>query len=543
MIRFEEHIAMPNRLISCLTLVLVLGFTGKINAQITFSDLDDALHLRDSFQQVKEQRIQSLRSQFLSERGEHSALGEETMVRLHEAYFTYDFDSAMYYTSLIHTWADQAGLQDWKALAKIKQSSTLLSSGMFSEARDTLQSIAKTHLPDSLYSDYFYCMARSYLDMADFYNKPNYTNRFTLLGIQYLDSAIQYVEVGSIDSYSLIGLKAVKMQDFRVAIRTFQELFERYSLEGRQLAIDASTYAFALRMAGFEQEEISWLIRAAIADIQIVNREYVALRLLANRLYELGQVDQASHYLNIALADAQQYGASQRERQIAQIQPLVEAERLSLIQQQRNRLRLYSIGLAALSVLSIALAMLLYRQLRNVRNARDEVNRSNHALREINQQLREANLIKEEYFAYFFRTNSDLIDTLDDYRITIDQKVRQADYQALISLITKRDIMKERKKLLKLFDEAFLNIFPSFVSHYNALFESKGQQLDPDKKELNTDARIFALIRLGLGNVETIAQILGYSVNTINTYKTKVKNMAIIPNEEFEPSILRVQSL
>jgi len=60
---------------------------------------------------------------------------------------------------------------------------------------------------------------------------------------------------------------------------------------------------------------------------------------------------------------------------------------------------------------------------------------------------------------------------------------------------------------------------------------------------LNTDFRIFALMRMGIHEPEKIADILEYSVNTINTYKTKIKNKSIVPNEEFEGRIMQIHSI
>jgi hypothetical protein len=60
---------------------------------------------------------------------------------------------------------------------------------------------------------------------------------------------------------------------------------------------------------------------------------------------------------------------------------------------------------------------------------------------------------------------------------------------------------------------------------------------------LNTDFRIFALIRMGIHDTQKIASILGYSVNTINTYKSKIKNKSLIPNEDFEERIMQIKSI
>ncbi len=59
----------------------------------------------------------------------------------------------------------------------------------------------------------------------------------------------------------------------------------------------------------------------------------------------------------------------------------------------------------------------------------------------------------------------------------------------------------------------------------------------PEDQLLTTELRIFALIRLGIADSEQISRMLGYSINTIYTYKTSVKNRAFLRNEEFEARI------
>jgi DNA-binding CsgD family transcriptional regulator len=50
--------------------------------------------------------------------------------------------------------------------------------------------------------------------------------------------------------------------------------------------------------------------------------------------------------------------------------------------------------------------------------------------------------------------------------------------------------------------------------------------------------RIFALIRLGVTESERIAQFLNYSSNTVNTYKTRIKNKSVVNNDDFERLIM-----
>ena len=82
-----------------------------------------------------------------------------------------------------------------------------------------------------------------------------------------------------------------------------------------------------------------------------------------------------------------------------------------------------------------------------------------------------------------------------------------------------------------------MRIFPDFVDKFNSLFKDEDRIYIKESELLNIDLRIFALIRMGITDNDKIAQILGYSVNTIYTYKTRIKNRSIIPNDEFEARI------
>jgi DNA-binding CsgD family transcriptional regulator len=105
------------------------------------------------------------------------------------------------------------------------------------------------------------------------------------------------------------------------------------------------------------------------------------------------------------------------------------------------------------------------------------------------------------------------------------------------------NIKKEKEELLGNFDRIFLKLFPHFIEEFNTLFAREDQIQLKENELLNTDLRIFALIRMGIHDSEKIARILEYSVNTINTYKTKIKNKSIIPNEEFEHRIMEIKSI
>lgn len=59
---------------------------------------------------------------------------------------------------------------------------------------------------------------------------------------------------------------------------------------------------------------------------------------------------------------------------------------------------------------------------------------------------------------------------------------------------------------------------------------------------LNTDLRILAFMRLGIEDTSRLAQILNYSVNTIYTYRNKLRNKAK-NRETFERDLMRTGSI
>jgi hypothetical protein len=522
--------------------VPLLGIPADKSTEL-FLELDDVIANKEKYENIKLEEIRQLKDRLnsleLNDHLQYFSICDQ----LHQSYFTFNYDSAMSYALRMIETARQLGMEAKISQAKISLTSTLLASGIFNEAKDTLASFGTTGFNDSLKIEYHYLYSRLYFDMADYYQKSNYIEKYIDLGLHYLDSAIALTDVYTQKYYSLMGLKYVRKHDYTNALSIYEILFGNYNPINRQLAIDASTYGYVLEMNDRLDEGINWLIIAAIEDVKLANKENVALINLANKLFQLGEIEKSSDYLNAALDDAKLYGALQRKFQISQIQPFVEAAKLNITEEQKARIKRYAFIVSLLSLLIVLILLILYRQFQKVKAAKDEINKSNDALKTTNQKLREVNLIKEEYIGHFFKTNSDLIDKLDAYRQKIENKIANHRIDDLQALVNKKSIKEEREEMYRTFDSVFLTIFPDFVPKFNALFQTKNQIILKNTEQLNTDLRIFALIRLGISDTEKIAHVLDYSVNTINTYKTKIKNRSTVSNEAFEQEILNIQSI
>jgi hypothetical protein len=169
------------------------------------------------------------------------------------------------------------------------------------------------------------------------------------------------------------------------------------------------------------------------------------------------------------------------------------------------------------------------------------VDNINSQLSVINEELSIANKIKEKYIGYFFSVNSQLIEKLEKFKNAIKRKINRRQFDDLIYELETININHEKLNLYRNFDQAFLKIFPDFVTKFNALLKEDEQIVLKEGQLLNTELRIYALIRLGINDNEKISRILDNSVNTIYTYKSKIKNKSKIPGIEFEDEIMKIK--
>ena len=97
---------------------------------------------------------------------------------------------------------------------------------------------------------------------------------------------------------------------------------------------------------------------------------------------------------------------------------------------------------------------------------------------------------------------------------------------------------REYKAFFNEFDTVFLSIYPDFIEQVNALLHET-ERLKSTK--LNTEFRLLAVIRLGITDNAQIAQFLHISINTVYTYRNRLRNAATIPPQEFEKRILEIR--
>jgi hypothetical protein len=532
--------------------LLVLSTTARCqkNTAHLLNELNLAIEASPKYDEEKLKTIEALKRTLAEKKNDGLPSLFSSYQGLYEEYKVFNHDSAYHYAKKLQETAIQIGDPAKIVAARLKLGFSLLSAGMFKETLDSLNKIDIAGAPDSLRAEYYSLSGRFYYDLGDFdndaYNTPAYTGK----GNQYMDSALELYPTASFQYAYFRGLKEIKSGNLTMALAGFKELMNRPGLSWHELAVTASTLSAIYIYNTSTDTAIGLLARAAIADIKSSTKETAAMFSLAQLLYKKGDVKNASSYIETAIKDASFYGARQRKVQVSAILPLIEGEKVSRVEAQKKILSVYAVITTLLLLIVIGLAIIIFRQVKKLKIAQTVIMEAhikeqaiNQRLVETNYKLSEAHKIKEEYIGYFFNTNSEFFAKIEKFKKSLEQKLAYRKWEDIISLVNSINLKTEKDELLQNFDKAFLKLFPDFIEGFNALFRKEDQVQLKDHEFLNTDLRIFALIRMGIHENEKIARILEYSVNTINTYKTKIKNKSIVPNEEFEHRIMEIRTV
>jgi len=531
------------KLLACLWLwLLVPGLYAQTHTDRLLTDLNHAIEASAQYDQAKTQAIHQLEQQFAQIPGHDLPARFALYLSLYEAYKVFHYDSAYLYCSKLQETARQLNDPLRMGLARMKLGFILVSSGMFKEAYDSLHTINLQPFPDSLKAEYYALMARYYYDLADYDSDPYHSPGYNSKAYQYMDSALQLYPPSSFWWYYYNGLKNIRSNKREEAARYLQVLMKDTSLSYHELALTASTLSDNYVQNGKTDTAIHLLIQSAIADIKSSTKETLAIFLLASLLFREGDLQNASVYIDKALNDALSYGARQRKIQVGSILPLIEAEKMNRVENQKKTVTTYAAVVTLLLMALVALSIIIFRQLRKLKAAQQAITEAHIRQQEINHRLLEANKFKDEYIGYFFNGNSEFYARMEKFKKNLEARIADRKVEEIKLLANSINIKKEKEELLGNFDRIFLKLFPHFIEEFNTLFAPEDRIQLKEQELLNTDLRIFALIRMGIHDSEKIARILEYSVNTINTYKTRIKNKAIVSNEKFEEKVMEIKA-
>ena len=512
------------------------------------NELNTVLANKDVYVKKKQGAIDNLKKQLSAVKTESSkyALYDS----LYEQYKSFSYDSAYAYSKKLQATAALLNDQRLIASSKMKLAFTLLSSGLFKETLEELNKTNLRALSEQEKVDYYFLKARTYFDLSDYDRSVDYSNIYNPKGIACIDSALTICKPGDFNYLELKGLEDLRTGNYGDGQKTYVALLKFPGISSHNFAVNACCLSYIYEINGPQEKSVDLLIKAAISDIQSATKETVAIYKLADLSYRKGDIKNAYVYIQQAMDDATFYGALQRQARISSILPIIEAQWVNQIEHQKKLLYIYSFIITLLVLAVVLFAVIIFRQLKKLRIADEIIKKANIslqennlALEELNRNLSTANKIKNEYIGYYFNINSIYIEKLESFQKSLEKKLSSKRYEDALATVKNLNLEDERQHLFHTFDKVFLRLFPDFIQKFNALFDEAEQICIPDDQLLGTEHRIFALIRMGIHDNDRIAKLLGYSVNTIYSYKNRIKNRSFIANDDFEDRIMEIEAV
>ncbi len=538
---------MKLQLLLCLSLFsYIVSASGETNRLLI--QLDETLKLKEFYMNQKELRLARLKEQ-LNREVSHSKQFE-ICYDIIEEYKSFSYDSALVYVDRNLHVARKKINRECEIRTLFQYAFILSSSGLFREAEIVMNQIPREELTPELMIEYFKSYLTFYSNLTAYLNDERFSQEYYPLINNLIDSVYYYLPESTPDKIYYLALIEERSGNTEYAI----ELTEKYV---RNLHPDAHEYAkvnFYLaglyHQLGNTDRWITHVIRAAIADTKDAITENLALLTLAGWLYEQKDIERAYGYIQAALLDANFYNARFRNLQISRTLPIINEAYQKYQQQQSRQMKWALIFTSTFFFLLLVAVLYLIKQTRILREMRQELRESNDHLEEVNEQLNtvnlelsEANRVKEEYIGHFMDLYSGYIAKMDDYRKMINNKIAAKRFEELQKMTSSgRGKDSDVKELNDNFDKAFLNIYPGFVEAVNGLLK-EDERFELRKGELlNTELRVFALIRLGITDSARIADFLRCSLQTVYNYRSKIKKKAISEETDIEEQIRHIGS-
>lgn len=534
--------------------ILACPYTAQADQDIDeeIEKLDRALDLADEYVSTHNVKVMTIEN-MLHSRGVSLEQQYEIYGQLYDQYVAFQFDKAMQMLARQAELAEE--LNDRRKIADVTLSRAMLytTSGMFFEANILLSSsIDTTVLTRPQLIEYYNIQQRFYFDFNEYTQTPE-MNRISKAKVRYYRDRILKETTSTSEAHQYIVIRdCMDNGDYERADQLNRRLLAQFNPNSHEYAVHAYDQARICDALSQTKEKILWYTRSATADVKCATKDNASLCCLAQAMLQDNQIDRAFRYITISLNDALFYNAKLRPWQIASVLPMIEKSyQESIARQQRHTHNYFIVALVlATALLGICLLVVyLYHRSqvtrRKIEQMHQQIKEYNASLSESNEKARimnaaliEANTVKEEYIGLFLSMCSNYIEKLMSYQRSVRRKLAAGKIAELKAESSSSEVIDaELDSFYEMFDNAFLQLYPNFVEEFNSLLKPSSRIELKKGERLNTELRIFALIRLGITDSSRIAALLRYSVNTIYNYRARIKNNAAGSRDDFEEAI------
>lgn len=518
--------------------------------------LDESINKQDFYSSLKIEKINTIHKKL-----NNDSLSPKKIYNLNQSLFelykAFISDSAIFYINKNIEISKKYGYDDLELSSRLEYAILLSACGLFMESMNQINNINKNDLKKyNLLGKYYFICNHIFREYENYSMDKSLKEEYSMMANSYKDSLYMVLETNDEDYLS----------NRETELRIMKKYNEALQINDKRLSLTIdNTPSFAIVMycraliydkMGNNEEFINALAISSISDIRNATKDHASLWMLAEALLKKGDIERAYKYMNISWNDTKFYNSRLRAWQSSNELSLINNTYRLLLQKSNNKMRNYVILVSTLSFILAISLVIIYFQIKRLTSTRRKLIEINHSLADLNEELKiknieinkineklnESNLIKDEYIMKFTKLCSTYINKLDDLRKTTNKMIKGNKIQELLRLTCSESFLEQPlNELYANFDSSFLNLFPNFIDKFNELLDENEQIIPKMKGQLNTELRIFALIRLGINDSSQIAEFLRYSVNTIYNYRAKVKNKAKVARNEFEDLVCKIK--
>lgn len=525
-----------------------------INNSKLVEQLNIVLQNQSFRMQDKEKQINEIKNQLRQETEVQMQL--KLCDKLYEAYYVYQFDSAMQYVDRGIKLARQSSDTYYYANNIIHKAELLAIGGLYSEAINTITELKITQLNRHLSFEYYLSLFRIYTYWAEFCHDDIYAPHYREIACENLKLAIPFLDNTDDNFEYYMGEYCVYvLNDAGKARRHYQKAVATLPEDSRFHAMAcfalAGNYANAHNVDLYER----YLVMACISDAKSLTMENFALQNLAMYTLENGRdnlaVENAQRYISISLENAKFYNNRLRIIEISDRLPIIVKSYQQQLGKRNAGLRKTLIAISLLAVFLIVAVTFIFKQNSRLGYSRRKLQESNYRLSEmnerqgslnkqlhdLNEQLVKTNKKREGLVKLYIDLCSKYINRLKKQQTLVKRKIKANQAQELLTQLSSERLSEEdATTFLSRFDKAFLDLYPNFTQELNLLLTEKDRIIQVSSTAMTTEQRIMALIRLGVNESSEIANLLFYSPQTIYNYRSAIRAKAIC-KETFEADV------
>lgn len=509
----------------CVFSCIATAFASRpVKLVSAIESLDSAIGVRHDFTALRRARIDSLKT-VLSHTS--PALKASKYRELASQFRDIDADSAHLYLAQARKALTGAPQPDLKALINIDFASQLARNMMYADALAVLDSINASDLPLPVKIQYYSTLSRVCIDGADRYTAQGFKSALSRRALVALDSLTGLFPDNSLAQRISRAQRMYSTGDQTLGAGELIDIFEEMPSDYPGYAIVTSMLAKYYKENPAKHDEyVYYLTLSAIHDIKSANGEPASLIALAGEMFADGEIDRSYNYLTAATEALNSSKATLLSAEmldpVSKVGKTIHARELSVK-------RTYGIASLILLVL-LALAIFLY-----VRERRRAV-----FLRQRIESLDDSVSSRELYISQLLDICSVYVEGMEEFNRLVGRKLKAGQAKDLYDMIESGRVLQEQTdRFFTVFDAAVLRIFPRFAEQLNSLLLPDRQIQQPSGGKLSPEQRIIAFMLLGVYDSTRISKFLGLSLNTVYTYRNRIKSRAA-DRENFEENLKKI---